>query len=182
MKRSTDSPQSRTALWEERRGESHCKLVDRAFEGAAGGAACTWRARLCFFHLPLGSFVSFRNRAVSFTIPQLQLLLPRLEDPGARRPQLRLVFLGLGGGSSSSGIGLLNRPFGPRPPLAQHPGQRAINQRTGKELRAKGTEKWSVRSRAVVRRVDVRSRPCQIFSIWVDCGRRVGSDSRDLCF
>src|ERR1700722_15233122 len=43
----------------------------------------------------------------------------------------------------------------------------------GKELRAPGTKKWSVWSRAVIRRVDVRSRSCQIFSIWVDCGRRV---------
>jgi hypothetical protein len=74
--------------------------------------------------------MSLRDRGVAFTTPMLQLLLPCLEDFGARSPQLRLVLLGFCRGSSGRRIGLLNRPFGPLAPLAQHPRQGAVNQKS----------------------------------------------------
>jgi hypothetical protein len=58
------------------------KLVNRVFKRAVRGLGLLLQSRLCVFDLLLGGLVGFGNRAVAFTGPLVQLLLPRLEDPG----------------------------------------------------------------------------------------------------
>ena len=103
-----------------------------------------WAAVACAFNADFASSTcrwaaspSLRDRGIAFTGPVFQLLLPCMEDFGARSPQLCLGTLGFCGGSSSRRIGLLDRPFGPLAPLAQHPCQEAVNQESVKNYQQK---------------------------------------------
>ena len=138
-----------------------------------GSGLRVFNADFALFDLPLSGFVSFRDSSVAFTQPSVP------------------AFAAVPGRFWSAQPAIAPRTPGFLPPrqqsprwLAQLPLRSALAARSapalgghkpeiGTGLPGKETKKWSGWSRAVVRRVDVRSRSCQIFSIWVVCGRRV---------
>ena len=105
------------------------KLVDRGLDRALSSLDLCLQRIFSFRDLKLGSLLGLCKRGIALLGPLLLLLLPRLENPGSGRTQVRLVLCCFGRRRGSGCIGLFNSSSCPRAALSQNLGERPVNQK-----------------------------------------------------